>query len=58
MLSSRGAMEVGGKEVQGQTTGQKTCKSFLVCYNEVEGIRQRRLLCNSMTRARAKCWSC
>ena len=60
MLSSRGVMEGGGEEAQGQEAGQKMCKLFLTHYNRADGSRQRRLLCNSVTQAKREhqsCWS-
>ena len=56
--SSGGATEVGGGEAQGQGTGQKMCKLFLVCYDGADGIRQRKLLRTSAERARARHQSC
>ena len=39
MLSSRGVMEGGGGEAQGQEAGQKMCKLFLTHYNRVLEMR-------------------
>ena len=54
--SSGGAAEGGGGEAQGRGAGQKTCKSFLFCYDGADGFRRRRSLRNSAEKARRRRW--
>ena len=45
-------MEGGGREAQGQGVDQKMGKLFLAHYDGADGIRRRRLLCNSTTKVK------